>query len=521
MGASAAFGHRLRTLKPADLAAAASLEPVQVEVAIVGGGVAGLSAARRLQAEGVEDLLLLELEQRAGGNSQSGESSVSAFPLGAHYLPSPRKENQPLVEFLDSLGAFEGFDDAGEPIPQEHWLVRDPESRVFYKGTWYDGLYLYAGASEEDLAQRARFETQIDHWTGWRDAEGRRAFTLPVSACSSDPHVMRLDQISMREWMDQQQLTSSRLRWYVDYACRDDYGLRLESTSAWAGLFYFASRRQSPGGGSQPFLTWPEGNGFLVQQMIEPLKERLETGWAVCSLQHLDAEGKPLREPLVETAASREVELIAMSLDGQLRRVLAKRVVFAAQQFLAPRLIRRFPDDRVQASRAFPYGPWAVVNLHVDQRPGGEGFPLCWDNVFYESPSLGYVTATHQRGPEYGPTVLTYYYPLCGEDRTAERQRLLDSSREDWAEVALSDLEASHKSIRDDCVKADVARWGHAMVCPTPGFVGSEARRLAAEPFGRIHFAHSDLSGVSLFEEAFDHGWRAAGEILAAREQVG
>jgi len=34
---------------------------------------------------------------------------------------------------------------------------------------------------------------------------------------------------------------------------------------------------------------------------------------------------------------------------------------------------------------------------------------------------------------------------------------------------------------------------------------------------GHEHFAHSDLSGVALFEEAFYHGLRAAEEILAER----
>jgi hypothetical protein len=34
---------------------------------------------------------------------------------------------------------------------------------------------------------------------------------------------------------------------------------------------------------------------------------------------------------------------------------------------------------------------------------------------------------------------------------------------------------------------------------------------------GDVHFAHSDLSGLPLFEEAQWHGIRAAEEILAKR----
>jgi hypothetical protein len=58
--------------------------------------------------------------------------------------------------------------------------------------------------------------------------------------------VTSLDRVSMSEWMDARGLTSPRLRWWVDYACRDDYGMTLDHTSAWAGLFYFCSRAPAP-----------------------------------------------------------------------------------------------------------------------------------------------------------------------------------------------------------------------------------------------------------------------------------
>ena len=65
--------------------------------------------------------------------------------------------------------------------------------------------------------------------------------------------------------------------------------------------------------------------------------------------------------------------------------------------------------------------------------------------------------------------------------------------------------------------RIDVMRWGHAMIRPRPGFQWGAARERAAEPLGAIHFAHTDLSGIALFEEALYHGVRAAEEALAAR----
>ena len=59
----------------------------------------------------------------------------------------------------------------------------------------------------------------------------------------------------------------------------------------------------------------------------------------------------------------------------------------------------------------FEYGAWMVANLTLKSRPKSKGFPFAWDNVLYDSPSLGYVVATHQRCADHGPTVLTYPQP--------------------------------------------------------------------------------------------------------------
>jgi hypothetical protein len=43
----------------------------------------------------------------------------------------------------------------------------------------------------------------------------------------------------------------------------------------------------------------------------------------------------------------------------------------------------------------------------------------------------------------------------------------------------------------------------------------SEALASCARPLGRLRFAHTDLSGMALFEEAQHWGVRAAADILA------
>jgi hypothetical protein len=64
--------------------------------------------------------------------------------------------------------------------------------------------------------------------------------------------------------------------------------------------------------------------------------------------------------------------------------------------------------------------------------------------------------------------------------------------------------------------RLDVMRYGHAMVRPGVGFVcGPLLAAAGAALTGPVHLAHADLSGFSLFEEAFEWGRRAASRILA------
>src|SRR4030095_12401185 len=115
----------------------------------------------------------------------------------------PMKENTALVSLLDEMGVIEGRDRDGEPVVAEQFLCRDPEERIFYKGSWYEGLYLHAGETPEDQAQLQKFNAELARWVSWRDGKNRRAFTIPVSACSDDAEVTELDRISMGEWMNQ------------------------------------------------------------------------------------------------------------------------------------------------------------------------------------------------------------------------------------------------------------------------------------------------------------------------------
>ncbi|MFL5340915.1 MAG: FAD-dependent oxidoreductase [Gemmataceae bacterium] len=499
VGPSDGLGHRLRDgWRP---------RPTTWEekpVVIVGGGVAGLAAAWRLRREGFDNFVLLELERDAGGTARSGRGPTGAYPWGAHYVPAPLAHHQLVIELLKDLGAIEGFDADGTPQIAEEILCRDPHERIYYRGRWYEGLYLHAGQSDDDVRQFRQFRQEIDRWVAWRDGRGRRAFTVPAALSSDDPEVTALDRETVADWLGRQGFTSPRLLWLLDYACRDDYGTTPDHTSAWAGLFYFAARMKAAGVEAQPLMTWPEGNGRFVRHFAQRAREQIRAGWAASEI----VPGQP------------KIEVTAVSATGEAIGLRTERVICAAPRFVTRHLVRDFRTDPPAYFAEFEYGSWAVANLHLSDRPTEIGFPMAWDNVLYESPSLGYVVNTHQLGQDEGPTTLTWYYPLCDADAKAARARLLESSWHDWAEIALADLSLPHANVRELATRLDVMRWGHAMVRPLPGFIWGQGRRQAALPYRGIHFAGADLSGLALFEEALYHGVRAAEEVLGARGEL-
>ena len=192
-------------------------------------------------------------------------------------------------------------------------------------------------------------------------------------------------------------------------------------------------------------------------------------------------------------------------------------VIFAAPTFLAPYLIENFPPQ--QTLRDFTYSPWLTANLTLDRLPDSHGAEPAWDSVFLDSPTLGYVDATHQSIRSHiDKTVWTFYWALADGDPAQNRRLLLEKDWAYWKEAILHDLERVHSDIRQCVSRIDIMRMGHAMIRPTPGAIYSAERaHIAAQqksPDARLHFANSDLSGISIFEEAQYHGVTAAESIL-------
>ncbi len=475
----------------------------RTRVVIVGGGIAGLAAAHELGKRGVDDLLLLELEATAGGNSRSGATAVSAHPWGAHYLPLPGPEAGEVTELLQELGAIAGRDSLGRPVYREEYLGQDPAERLFLHGRWHEGLVPQLGVTAPDRGQIDGFLSRMQRLRDHRGADGRPGFSIPLDRSSRDPELLALDQISFGTWLRHEGYTAAPLLWYVNYCCRDDFGLPADRVSAWAGLHYFAARHgEAANASGHAVLTWPEGNGWLVRRLRDPLGGRVRTG---CAVFRVEERNGGVVVDVFDATARESV------------RITADRVVLATPDYVTQRLLAAAGDG--PSGRRPVYAPWMVANLTLDALPAGRGAALAWDNVWYDSPSLGYIVATHQAlDPVPRATVLTYYLPLDHADPVEARREALGRSWGEWRDRILEDVRIPHPDLPDHLVTLDVMVWAHGMVAPVPGYVWDSDRRGRPSRTGRLHRAHSDLSGISLFEEAYTQGVRAGREVADALE---
>ncbi len=441
-------------------------------VVIVGGGIAGLSAAWRLQKRGFQDFVLLEMNEQAGGNSRWGENEISAYPWAAHYVPVPGPKSTYVRELFEDLRVLK------EGVWDERFLCFTPQERLFLYGRWQEGIEPAIGLTERDRDQFRKLEELIHSF------RGSGGFTIPMERGLSHQQA-HLDRISFDEWLHSQGMDSHILHWYMNYCCRDDYGALASESSAWAGIHYFASREPEEKGP----LTWPEGNGWIVKRLLERVGPFVRTGQMA---RRIEKKGK--RYSVLSGDTEFEVEF----------------VIFAAPTFLAPYLI-----DGFAPLHDFEYSPWLTANLALQKLPDNYATDPTWDNVVMNSPTLGYVDAMHQTvQSRVERTVWTFYWALAEGHPAANRQLLLEKDWSYWKEAILRDLERIHPDIRNCVSRIDVMRFGHAMARPKPGAIFHEQRRKLANSAGQLLFANSDLSGFSIFEEAQYRGVRAAEKVL-------
>ncbi|MBC7485504.1 MAG: FAD-dependent oxidoreductase [Cytophagaceae bacterium] len=465
----------------------------QADYVIVGSGISALSAALALKNQGDLNFKILELEEQAGGNSRYGSNAHGKFPLGAHYLPIPSPSMKELIVFLKSAGVIEKENEDGSLTYNEEYLCSAPEDRLFIHGKWQSGLIPDFGVPENDRQQIKRF---IDFTNALKQQKGnddKYLFDFPLDRSSSDEAFRKLDNVTMKEYLLAEGYTSDYLHWYVDYSCKDDYGTGISDVSAWAGLHYFCARRgTATNGTAHDVLTWPEGNGWLVDKM----RQQLEGHFITQALAYQVNEKNDLLE----------VDYLNVKT-SQPQRIQCKKVILCCPQFVIKHFRSNIPELAQRPYNQFDYSSWMVANITVkntlEEKSGAD---LSWDNVLYNSPSLGYINSSHQHLNRYQPVLNFTYYRLFDAQQYS-RKKILQTQHSEWADLMLKDMRKVYPALEKNILNFEPFVWGHAMIKPVKHFIWGAARKEAKKSIrGKIYFAHTDLSGISTFEEGFYQG---------------
>jgi hypothetical protein len=490
---------------------------------IIGSGAAALTAAWQLKKNGHTDIVMIEGPEPNGNNAgaKDGEGDKElSFPTGAHYLALPSIESMHVRELLADLGVLQSGIDQPLPVYDELVLAHAPEERLWYQQQWSADLLPVQDADSQ------RFFELINTLANSKGNDQKSLFVIPSVLSSQDDQWRQLDKITFEQWLNEQAFQSETLRWYLNYCCLDDYGQGIDRVSAWAGLHYFAARQQAQAAHSS-YLVWPDGLATLSNKMREFV------GFKPIDLMHYRMQGQVQPTPqsltgfvskVIEHQDHVEVWVANHDQHGVKTACFkAQQVISAMPLYIASHVIDNIQQYGFDPKQHLPsYAPWLVSNFILKQYPvEPHDEPLAWDNVVYQGQGLGYVVATHQwiRVAKPDRTAFTAYTALDFDQAKQVRYWLRTATQDQLLEKASSDLISIYgDQFWQSVERVNITVRGHAMASPTLNHLQNKGLLALQQHRSRVLFAHSDLSGYSIFEEAAWWGYQAAQSILKRSE---
>ena len=477
---------------------------IEIDTLVIGGGVSGLSAGWYFKSKGYDNFAIIELEAVEGGNSRSGKNQNSMFPLGAHYLPIPNLNYSDLINFLDCAGVITGYSSEGIPIYNDYYLCFEPFERLYKSGAWQDGLIPKNYNNNTVSIEFEKFFQIMEEFKSAIGNDKKNAFTIPIEFCSQDPRYRELDNTSFKQYLISNNFQTEELFWYVDYCCNDDFGAFSDKISAWAGIHYFSSRTgKAINANSSQVLTWPEGNNFLVKQLSKNISDHIKTNSLVFKMTHENGKWHCL---VYDSVLNQSIEYIA------------NQCIVATPQFVNKHIIKDY--SKTYGNPDWEFNPWFVANLSIRNASIlSKKSELSWDNVIYGSSNLGYVNALQQSVKRFNDKAqITYYQPVHHLTSNESRRFLLERNPAwFWTEI-IENLSVAHPEIASEIEEVDVFIHGHGMIGPKVGFLSDEVRNNLKQSTNGLSFVHTDVSGISIFEEAFFRGVEAAKKIVNSNQ---
>ncbi len=547
--------HRLRDGRYDSAALAGAKAAGEFDLVVVGGGIAGLSAAHYfMKAAGARRrVLLLENHAMPGGEARQNEFVVENVrllgPQGSNDFVVPPPGDGSLVDSF-----FAEFD-----LPRQFtWQPWHPPLRALrfardnysnmdgFQESQVDVGYFFGNAGwRRNIWDNALAETPFSP-NARRDLIRWRADHAPLT----DSENRRLDTLTYRDYLEKVCAYDPAVTRMVEPIVGLLSGVSTDAACARLGRQLVEPPDRTMA------VSFPGGNSLFPRALLRALVPASLPGTDLDSLTYgrvnfaaLDRDHPGARVRLEATALrvehldadpTREGLLVTYEKGGALFRVKASAVVMASGGWINKYVLVDMPPDVRAAYDQFAYAPALIVNVALRQWRFMYDMGVSACRWFDEGEGIGYccnirqnmVTGAHSPvlHPDR-PAVLSFYmgFPIPGLPAAVQgatsRARLLATPYLDFelrVRRQMLTLFASQGFKPERDIAAIVLnRWGHARLIEPPGFhYGVEGRpsplERVREGYGRVAIGHSELNGAQHWGSALEYGKRA-GEKAAAR----
>jgi spermidine dehydrogenase len=545
--------HRLRDGVHTDAALDAALDEGRFDLVIVGGGIAGLSAAHRFrQLRGAAArILILENHAMPGGEAKQNEFEIDGIrllgPQGSNDFGQPGQRSDSLTDSFFEEFAFpreyewQRWDPALKPLR----FARDNYSNMDgFQETRVDVGYFFDRAQGADGPRWVR-----NIWasglkdTPYSDAARRDLLRWRAThGAVSDAESRYLDTITYRDYLEKVLGYDVAVTRMVEPIVGLLAGVSTDAACARLG-------RQLVEDPARPMgLSFPGGNSPMPRALLRALLPAALPGRDFDSLIYgkvdfraLDSDAQKVCMRLNATVlrvrhsgADRREVAITYEKDARLVTVRSDQVVMASGGWINRHLLTDMPEDLRSAYGQFGYAPALIVNVALRQWRFLYDLDITACRWFDDSDGIGYccnlrqnmVTSRHAPAlhPDK-PAVLSFYLGLAvpglpaATQGMAARARLMNRSYLDFELLIRRQMMrlfgASGFRPERDIAAIVLNRWGHARLVEPPGFhygAGEKPSPLerVRQGYGRISIGHSELNGAQHWGSALEYGRRAA-----------
>jgi oxygen-dependent protoporphyrinogen oxidase len=438
---------------------------VAERVVVVGGGIAGLTAAFRLQAAGFE-VMVLEAAERPGGRMLTLERDGYLIDVGASILMSRYRS---MAALIDDAGL------RGSTVPTSDLtgFVRGGTVHRFHNHS----LPQLARTGLLSLDAKARVLPIV---VDLLRAGGRLSWSDPARAAAFDGE-------TVRGYIDRRVRSPELLESLVDPLCAAMALIGPEEMSSVDLLAYarnvFGSR----------FFNSPLGVGFLPEGVARGLA--VQTGARVTSIEEGDAG---VTVTWVRAGEPEHVEV-------------ASGCVIAVQAHDIPAVYPQLSTVQKEIVTAIDYSIGIGVHFALSAAPAEPSAFVCQPRQ--EDPDMHLAILDHHKAPGRAPAgaglISTFWRHHWGRAHW-------DDTDERLVELALPAFVRMFPGVEPAIRFAHVQRWRHALLRTPPGRYSSLARFHAETgPRGRVRFA-GDWLAASSTNSAIATGDRAARMLAAA-----